>query len=138
MQTTSFRTLLESELAHRRARNPDYSLRAFARQLAVDHSTLSRWMRQRRPMSARSIEQLGARLRMPAKQVRVFVEHRGSEGADFAILELVRRSTFRPDSRWIASRLHITVDEVNVALQRLLRLDLLEMTSADRWTIKST
>ena len=51
----------------------------------------------------------------------------------FAILELTRLSEFRADSRWIARVLDISVDEVNVALQRLIRLDLLDMASTDRW-----
>jgi uncharacterized protein (TIGR02147 family) len=51
----------------------------------------------------------------------------------FAILELTHLDEFRADSRWIARVLDISVDEVNVALQRLLRLDMLQMTSADRW-----
>jgi uncharacterized protein (TIGR02147 family) len=56
-----------------------------------------------------------------------------SGGPDYAILELVRLPSFRPNSRWIARVLGIEVDEVNVALQRLLRLGLLEMSAPDRW-----
>jgi hypothetical protein len=63
----------------------------------------------------------------------VFVEHRAPEGPDLAILELTRRAEFRADSRWIAAQLHISVDEANIALHRLLHLDLLRMTTADRW-----
>jgi uncharacterized protein (TIGR02147 family) len=44
---------------------------------------------------------------------------------------------FKPDSRWIARVLNLTVDEVNLALARLLRLGLLEMVSADEWVDKS-
>ena len=33
--------------------------------------------------------------------------------------------------------LDVSVDEVNVALQRLIRLDLLDMASTDRWVDKS-
>ena len=39
-----------------------------------------------------------------------------------AILELTQVKGFQIDSRWIARRPGISVDEVNVALQRLLRL----------------
>lgn len=131
--TTSFRVFLRAELARRCARNPRYSLRAFARHLGVDHATLSQWMRGRRMMSAQSIERLAARLRVPGRLVRVFVEHRGAEGPDFAILDLVGSGACRPDSRWIARELGITVDEANVALQRLLRLQLLRMTAQDAW-----
>lgn len=136
MTTTCFQVFLQSELDGRRARNPRYSLRAFAHTLRVDHSTLSQWMRGRRPLTARTIETLGRRLGLTAKQVRVFVEHRVSTGPDLAILELTRRPEFRPDSRWIARELHVNVDEANIALQRLLRLDLLQM-AADRWIDKS-
>jgi hypothetical protein len=53
------------------------------------------------------------------------------------ILELIHLEEFRPDSRWIARVLDITVDEVNVAVSRLVRLGLLEMSSADKWTDKA-
>ena len=56
-----------------------------------------------------------------------------AEWYHFAILELTRLAEFRPDSRWIARVLDISVDEVNVALQRLIRLDLLDMAAPDRW-----
>jgi transcriptional regulator with XRE-family HTH domain len=134
--TTCFRLFLQHALAERRVRNPQYSLRAFAQRLGVDHSTLSQWMRGRRPLTAKTIETLGRRLRLPAKHIRVFVEHRNVSGPDLAILELTRRQEFKADSRWIASKLGITVDEANVAIQRLLRLDLLQMTS-NEWIDKS-
>ncbi len=84
-------------------------------------------------MTARTIETLGGRLGLTSRAVRVFVAHRGVSGPDLAILELTRRQGFRPDSRWIARELRVTVDEANIALQRLLRLELLEMVSPDRW-----
>jgi uncharacterized protein (TIGR02147 family) len=55
----------------------------------------------------------------------------------FAILELTRLEEFRCDSRWIARVLDISVDEVNLAIQRLIRLGLLDMESADRWSDRS-
>jgi uncharacterized protein (TIGR02147 family) len=55
----------------------------------------------------------------------------------YSILELVRLAEFKPDSRWIARVLGITTDEVNVALNRLIRLGLLEMEARDRWVDKS-
>jgi transcriptional regulator with XRE-family HTH domain len=128
---------LRFALDERRGRNRRYSLRAFAQMLGVDHSTLSQLMRGRRPLSARTIETLGRRLGLTMKQVRVFVEHRVASGPDLAILELTHRREFRPDSRWIAHELGVGIDEANVALQRLLRLDLLQMASVDRWIDKS-
>jgi uncharacterized protein (TIGR02147 family) len=54
-----------------------------------------------------------------------------------AILELTHTRGFQTDSRWIARRLGISVDEVNVAIQRLLRLGLLELSTRTAWTDKS-
>jgi uncharacterized protein (TIGR02147 family) len=55
----------------------------------------------------------------------------------FAILELTRLDEFQCDSRWIARVLDISVDEVNLAVQRLIRLGLLDMESPDRWIDRS-
>jgi hypothetical protein len=90
-------------------------------------------MRGRRSISRPTIETLARRLALSAKQIRVFVESTHSEGPDARILELIQRRDFLPDSRWIARELNVSVDEANVALQRLLRLNLLAMTAADRW-----
>ncbi len=60
-----------------------------------------------------------------------------SDWRHFAILELTRVDSFQTDSRWIARVLGSTVDEVNVALQRLLRFGLLEMTGTGRWTARA-
>lgn len=107
----------------------------------------------------RSIETLGDTLGLTRAAIAGYVERSGRETetdplraaallsgdtvsliADwyhFAILELTRLEEFRGDSRWIARVLDISVDEVNMALQRLIRLDLLEMTPADGWIDKS-
>ncbi|HEX7779191.1 MAG TPA: TIGR02147 family protein [Vicinamibacterales bacterium] len=154
---SSFRLFLQSELANRCARNPNYSLRAFAMHLGIDHSTLSQWLRGRRPITARSIESIGAKLGLGADSINHYVsraarDDEATRGAwyltaetmalvadwhHFAILELTRLESFRPDSRWIARVLGISVDEVNVALQRLIRLDLLDMASMSSWVDKS-
>lgn len=154
---TSFRLFLQSELAQRCARNPNYSLRAFAMHLDVDHSTLSQWLRGRRTITARSIESIGATLGLSPERIQHYVSRtsRDEDAAPgawyltpetmslvadwyhFAILELTQLESFRPDSRWIARVLGIGVDEVNVALQRLIRLDLLDMETMTRWVDKS-
>lgn len=61
----SFREVLQEELIRRRARNPRYSLRAFARALALDHSSLSQLLRGRRRVTTRAIRRIGAILRLP-------------------------------------------------------------------------
>jgi len=49
------------------------------------------------------------------------------------ILRLLSSRGFQPDCRWIAEQINTSVDEVNVALSRLLRLRLLEMCPSGQW-----
>ena len=49
------------------------------------------------------------------------------------IVKLCRAPDFRPDCRWIATQAGVSVDEVNLALQRLLRLGLIELASDGVW-----
>lgn len=158
---TSFRLFLQAELARRCAGNPRFSLRAFAARLGVDHSTLSQLLRGRRPATPATIEKLGRRLGLEPEVIERYVAHErlfavpataGEEHvtqlardaaevlADLrhaAILELTHLADFRPDSRWIARVLDLSPDEVNVALQRLLRLGLLAMAGPSRWVDRS-
>lgn len=150
---TSFRRRLQAELAERCATNPRYSLRAFAKKLDVDHSTLSQILRGVRPLTAPAIVRLGEKLGLDATRIAAYVEHERHRpaGADevrrlaqdalatlaephhAAILELVRLDAFQPDFRWIGRQLDLPVDEVAMAVQRLLRLGLLAMAAPDRW-----
>ena len=54
---------------------------------------------------------------------------------DAAVLGAVARVGFRPDSRWLATRAGIPVDQVNATLQRLLRKRKLRM-GRERWHIQ--
>ncbi len=127
----SFREVLQDELHRRCARNPRYSLRAFARALALDHSSLSQLLRGRRRVTTRAIRRIGATLRLFAHEIEMHC----AEENDAALLRVVGKELFRADSRRLASVLGITTDEVNVSLQRLLRLGALRMTAADRWEV---
>ena len=154
----SFRHFLQGELARRCATNRQYSLRAFARFLGIDHSTLSQLVRGKRRLTERIVRRYGMRLGLDEDSIAEFVREASWEANSdddalnevrrlasdtaclvanwehYAILELVRLRDFRPDSRWIARVLGLGVDEVNVALQRLLRLGLLAMDAPDKWT----
>jgi uncharacterized protein (TIGR02147 family) len=158
-ESTSFRLFLQAELGRRCARNPQYSLRAFAKFLGIDHATLSQLLRGKRALTARAILKLGTRIgldrpaidRYAARAASVAEYAEDEAGWDevqqltsdtasiiadwyhFAILELTRLRDFKTDSRWIARVLGITADEVNIALTRLTRLGLLEMVGPDRW-----
>ncbi len=157
-----FRALLRERFQAAAARNPRYSLRSFAKQLGVDHSTLSQVFRNKRKLSARALATIGKRIGLSEEAMQVYAQglkkkthlHSATEeirsvSLDLdtfqllsvwyhsAILELIQIKGFQADSRWIAKTLGISVAEVNVALQRLLRLRLLEMRGAGRWLDKS-
>jgi uncharacterized protein (TIGR02147 family) len=153
----SFRVRLQAELARRCTDNPHYSLRALALDLDTDHSTLSQILRGKRALTAAAIEKLGSRLSLDHAAIAAYVVSERlwsagdvagereirqltldtaeivSDGAHYAILELTRLATFRADTRWVARVLGIGTDEVSIALQRLLRLGLLEMRSPTQW-----
>jgi transcriptional regulator with XRE-family HTH domain len=121
--------MLGTELARRRARNPRYSLRAFARALGTHHSTLSQILHRRRRLTARAIEQLGARLGLSTSEIR---EARREENCT-TVLSLTSDPRFRADSRWIAMMAGIPLDDVNVALHWLLHSRRLVMRSRTTW-----
>jgi len=110
----TFRHLLQRELDDRRNRNHRYSLRAFARSLRCDHSTLSQILRGRRALTPSAVRQFAARLRVAAREAESYC-------LEAAILRLVRRTSFRADSRDIARRIGASADDVNIVLQRLVR-----------------
>src|SRR5262249_31139209 len=157
--SSGFRLYLQSELARRCSSNPQYSLRSFALQLGINHSTLSQLLRGKRALTSRMIETLGARLGLRPEEIKTFVARERqagatvvsreiqlltmetvallSDGSHRSILELTTLEEFVPDARWIARTLDLTVDEVNMALSRLTRLGLLEMFEPNRWIDRS-
>lgn len=156
----SLRAVLQEELARRCSDNPRYSLRAFARDLGTDHSSLSQVLRGRRRLTEASIRAFGERLGLDTTRIEEFAatESRRTASArdeeslrsvreltedalavlsapeHHAILELTWLDAFRPDVRWIARVLGLDADHVNVAVQRLIRLGMLEMSAPDVWT----
>ena len=157
--SNSFRLRLQSELAKRCASNTQYSLRSFAMQLGVNHSTLSQLLRGKRTLTEASIQKLGSALKLSSDEIESYLAHyRRSPVADpsveeakrltrdaaemiadwyhYAILELTRLESFRADSSWVARVLGISTDEVNVALVRLCHLGLLSL-EGDCWVDRS-
>ena len=155
-------SLLRERLRAGMRRNPRFSLRSFAKQLGIDHSTLSQVLRSRRRLSARALEAVGKRMGLSEETIRAYAQSFRKKSSSnrlpenprsyhfdldtfqflsvwyhYAILELLEVQEFKTDSRWIANALGIAVQDVNIALQRLLRLGLLEMSGRDRWMDKS-
>jgi hypothetical protein len=97
------RTILNNELLRRRTNNPRYSLRAFARSVKLEHSTLSQLLRGRRAMTWKSIQAIVASMKWTGS----------------AVLEAHARAGEKFNSAKIAARLGISIEEVNVALTDL-------------------
>ena len=123
------RQTLTTEFAQRQRRNPRYSLHAFARDLGTDHATLSQLLRGRRVLSPRLVRQFGRKLHLSAADIADACEQHHAD----AILRLARLQSFRPNSRWIATRTGLSLDCVNAALARLLHQRQLVMESATLW-----
>lgn len=125
-----FQAILQAVLTQRRSINRRYSLRSLARTLRTDHATLSQLLRGERRVTGRTIRTLGPRLGLTARQVQ---ECRALEH-EAAILAALADARFRPDSRWLAVTLNIPLDDVNIALQRLLYKRALVMSSRHTWS----
>jgi transcriptional regulator with XRE-family HTH domain len=132
-------------------------LRAFAAFLNADHSTLSQILRGSRQAPVGQIRAWARKLDIEPEEVSVYIaaahvpersalrrlqhlRHWTSEAmsvvtdrAHWEIVRLSRMPGFQGDSRWTAEQTGLTIDEINLALSRLLRLRLLEIRTAGKW-----
>lgn len=161
--SADFRLYLQRELLNRCKRNPRYSIRSFAAALKTDHSSLSQILRGTRKITSTMVVRLGKALGLGPHEIAPFLRAlsperqllggatgTGAVALEFrdlsldtfiaisdwyhdAILELTRLRHFKPDPRWIAHVLGITVSEVRAASERLIRLGLLEIGKDGKW-----
>jgi uncharacterized protein (TIGR02147 family) len=160
ISASDFRTFLEQELARRNSANPNYSLRAFARDLGVDSSFLSKLLNGKRSMTARTIMSLAPRLNLSDADVQAFIQkangrrRRYSVGAQdvqvfqeledhkylqhlewyhLAILEMIGVKGFQANASWISEHLPITADQAQQALDTLLSHGVLSQREDGLW-----
>jgi uncharacterized protein (TIGR02147 family) len=147
---------LRVEYARRRERNPQYSLRAFARSLRVRSGPLSEILNKKRRLTVKLGARLAERLGLSPRDAERFlalIRATNGTGATrpqatlaeaqefqqlssdtfylisdwyhYSLMSLTETENFENDPKWIAGRLGISVTEVRVAIDRLLRLGLL-------------
>jgi uncharacterized protein (TIGR02147 family) len=140
-QPIDFRFTLQEEFLKRVRRNSRYSIRAFAKSLEMDHSTLAKLLRGERPLGNRARQKLQAKLGLGPDETRETDYAQLSldtftliaDWHHYAILELMRLENFRPDLKWIARTLGIPHAEVAAAVQRLERCKLLKVRADGSW-----
>jgi uncharacterized protein (TIGR02147 family) len=153
------REFLSQELTKRCQRNPRYSLRSFAQFLGITPSALSMILSGKRNVSKKAAQQIVEALALPPQLKVAFLYGCGkhsdlnfqeedlsnnyqklaldtyeiiSDWYHFAILSLIETKDFQPKLAWIASRLGITLAEVKTAVERLVRLGILDV-SETKW-----
>ncbi len=148
----NLRLLLGQELDRRRTDNPSYSLRAFAKWLGLAAPELSLYLRGRRNYSTKRVLGLARKLgyhpgeiteilreSLPPHPTPISVrsattldidQYLGiSEWQHFAILSLMETEDFQSKPEWIARRLGITPTLAAQSIERLIRLDMVEVVS---------
>lgn len=162
----NYRDMLLQELEKRCRRNPQYSMRSFARDLSISPSRLSDVLKGRYGLSRVAAEQIAKKMEweplrrtyfcdlvasrhsrsdtqkkeaqkrlkrlyrdLHAQQLSLDAFQLISDWYHYAILELTLTENFQSDTEWISQRLAVDQHLIESAIQRLLRLGLLEKTN---------
>lgn len=146
-QSADLKSYLQEELVHRCNRNPAYSLRSFAKALDISPSFLSKLLNGQRRITNPIFQKLTANLNLDPSIIASFktgdstateseVEFRNlqleyfriiSDWYHYALIELTKVNGFKSSPEWIANKLGISVNQAKAAVERLLRLELLEV-----------
>lgn len=142
-----FRLFLKSVLHQRCQKNKKYSMRAFAKALDMDSSTLSKIMSGKRSFGKKLICKISKNLGLDDKQVSQFVKSDdsysksksysyelleeqyqdiASDWTHYALLELTRLDGFKSDPVWISKALGITVEKANEVIKKLLAVNFIK------------
>lgn len=152
MTEANFATFLNSELVKRQTANSSYSLRAFARDLNIEPSLLSKILRKKIPVTLKMLERLAPSAGLIEPDLSTYREYvKSAEGMKhfdnlqdkqihheefkliqdwyhITIVELTLLSDFDPTAAWIAKKLGISESEASMAVERLISLGFLERT----------
>lgn len=149
----TLRDRLKEELSQRKKNNPEYSLRALARDLKIPHTALSEFLNGRRRFSAKLTESIVNQLSISAQtQNQLKKSHihnplnyvnlsneeisRSREWYMTTLLELAKLENFSSDPHWIAKVLRLDLFTVTSAIEELQKLGWLEITPSGKWHVK--
>ncbi len=137
-------------------KNPQYSLRAFARDLGVNPATLSMALSGKRDLPAKFAPQVAAKLRLPPLETSLFVESVGNrttaldkikikeeyferyvidssyhaviaEWEHYVVISLIETKGFSSDHSHIAARLGIAQERVDEVMFNLVSAGLVDL-----------
>ena len=139
------RILLNSELRRRMSQNDRYSLRAYARDLEVDPSDLSKILNGKRGLGAKLTRHFAKKLGFSEKAFKTDVDPEVpdyqqlsidsfeviSDWCHYAILELTKLDNFKVTASNVADQLNLAEPDMELALARLIRLGFLEQKDGE-------
>lgn len=136
--------ILLEEFVKVQARNPNYSMRSYAKKIGVGQSTVSEVLSGKRPLTKKNAVRILRGLdRSPEEILTAFNDdtaaanpkyksldmdtfHIISSWHHYAILSLAETEDFQSSDAWIARRLGITKNQAAEAIEKLLRLNMLD------------
>ena len=139
---TDYRELLFNEFSQRKLRSKSYSLRAFARDLGINKTSLSEVLAGKRTLAKKNQVQINQALNLGPNEIKSLVKSNEktsdelkmadqdfqiiSEWYFFAILNLVKLPKSKINKKSIARRLGITEIEAGYALETLTKKGLIK------------
>lgn len=149
-QQSHLRIILVESFAKLKSKNIAFSMRSYARKLGLSPAALSEMMNGKRTITKKTAQKIVERLNLSPierqklnkierskkaleNEQRKYLQlemdqyHMISDWYYFAILSLAETESFKDDPRWIAERLNIRISESKMALERLVRLNLLNL-----------
>jgi uncharacterized protein (TIGR02147 family) len=148
----AIQNLLQTRFAEAKAKNPSFSLRAFARKTGLSHAMVSRVLAGKRHVSPKLARKITRSLMLDPQEaselLSLFPENKKttsshdsidpnylqltadhfkmiSEWHYFAILSLLKTKGFMNDASWIGERLGLPEATIKQAIERLMRLEIL-------------
>lgn len=148
-----FRKALQSEFEKKTKKNRLFSIRSFAQQLEIEPSSLAQILSGKRKLTDKMCSRLGAKLGFSPLKVRALMKEAYARSETFpsfkklsedafrvvsdwhyyAILELIACEEFKGTTSWIAKTLGLSFAETLSAIERLKRLNYLEITPEGVW-----
>jgi hypothetical protein len=107
-------------------------LRAWCRKLNIPPEEITIYLAAEHVPDARTAERQSQLRHWTAEAMAIV-----NAPVHWHIVRLSRDRSFHPDCRWLASQTGVTVDEVNLALTRLLRLGLIDGQWKDRTGLRT-